>query len=353
MIDITGERFFGSKAAAVGGTSVANEAPLGGYTWQLIEVELQRGTEVYQVLVEGDTDVLNTDAGATAYVAHAHELGEVHGTLTTGPATPLGAEQSNTSLVVGDTIFKVFRKLEGGLNPDVELLSRIDNPHIAAVHGYVTRGDQTLAMQQARIDGTDGYQLATSEGLTVESATSLGVAIRSVHDSLASAFGTEEVDADGVRAELHARLDRNIERAAVLKDYEAGLRTLIDGAFTHPTVTVQRVHGDLHLGQTLKTADTWYLIDFEGEPARPLEERRRPDSPLRDVAGMVRSFGYASAPQEQVDALLAGYGDVEKQMLNAYIADKAAYEVAYEANNRPDWIDIPLRAVKDLTDPNR
>ena len=124
-------------------------------------------------------------------------------------------------------------------------------------------------------------------------------------------------------------------------------------------LTTQRVHGDLHLGQTLKTDSQWFLIDFEGEPARPLQERRLPDHPLRDVAGMIRSYGYAAAvgnfdaawEREHVEKLLEGYGTApasEDPVLAAYVVDKAAYEVVYEANNRPDWVEIPLRAIETL-----
>lgn len=355
MIDITGARFFGSKAATVTATRVAAQEPVGEYTWQLIDVTTDRGTETYQVLVDGDTDVLHTDAGATAYVANVGTLGEVHGELRPAPATPMGAEQSNTSLYVGDTIVKVFRRLEDGLNPDVELLSRIDNPHVAPVTAYVVRGGQTLAMQQARLTGTDGFDAATQGELSLADARDLGAAIRSVHDSLADTFGTGTVSADEIKQELHGRLDQNIARAAVLDEHAHLIRAAIDRIPDEP-VAVQRVHGDLHLGQTIKS-DTWYLIDFEGEPARSLSERRRPDHPLRDVAGMVRSFGYAAAvgkhgPEwgdEMAAALLEGYGDADEVLLAAYVADKAAYEVAYEANNRPDWIDIPLRAIEALS----
>lgn len=369
MFDITRARFFGSKAAAVAGTEVVAERQVGDFSWQLLKVDLGGTTETYQVLLGGSeastadttdalsTDALSTDAGATAYAAALPELGEVHGELRAGAATPLGAEQSNTSLVVGDTIVKAFRRLEDGLNPDVELLSRIDSPHVAQVHGYVTRGAATIAMQQARVAGTDGFDLAVAGRIDESSARDLGAAVANVHAALAAEFGTVEVPASQVRDQLHARLTSNIARAGVLEGYAPRLRPLIDAACTTPTLTVQRVHGDLHLGQTLGGADRWYLIDFEGEPARPLEERRRPDHPLRDVAGMVRSFGYAAGvgkhdahwEQTMVTAFLDGYGQRDAGLLAAYIADKAAYEVAYEANNRPDWVDIPLAALEAIT----
>ncbi len=146
------------------------------------------------------------------------------------------------------------------------------------------------------------------------------------------------------------------------------------------TVTSQRVHGDLHLGQTLRTVAGWKLVDFEGEPAKPLSERMLPDSPWRDVAGMLRSLDYAARSVERdfvlvagdaadqisfravewVDrnrsAFIAGYlgdhelTDDERILVEAYEADKAVYEVGYEARNRPTWITIPLSALAKLAE---
>jgi maltokinase len=142
-------------------------------------------------------------------------------------------------------------------------------------------------------------------------------------------------------------------------------------------VSIQRVHGDLHLGQTLRTVKGWKIIDFEGEPAKSLEERRRPDSPWRDVAGMLRSFDYAAegSLRDRIDtvgdsdqaaaqdarewasrntnAFLAGYDevwveDLDEALLTAYAVDKAVYEAVYEARNRPTWLPIPLAALRRL-----
>lgn len=376
--DITTERFFGAKATRVTGVATETQRELGRYSWRLLRVEMDERSELYQVLLDATdngrapADVLATAEGATAYVAHLAELGEVHGRIDRGPARPLGAEQSNTSLVVelgrepglepgdaaaaaGTSIVKVFRKLEEGLNPDVELLSRIDNPHVAAVTGYVTAAGRTLAMQQELVDGEDGFDLATTGRITPDDAFELGAAIRSVHESLAAEFGTETFAGAKLRHRLDRNLDEYLQRAGALRPYEARIRKIyarLGGA----DVEVQRVHGDLHLGQTLRSATRWRLIDFEGEPARPLEQRRLPDVSARDVAGMIRSFGYARAvgrlPEEWqngcVDKLKLGYGELDPDLLAAYVADKAAYEVVYEANNRPDWVGIPLAALEHL-----
>jgi maltokinase len=163
-----------------------------------------------------------------------------------------------------------------------------------------------------------------------------------------------------------------------LEPYAAIVNAIFDRLEGLGTEAVQRVHGDLHLGQTLRTSVGWKLVDFEGEPAKPLSERVLPDSPWRDVAGMLRSFDYAArsvekdfAPvtkdqSEQLafrsaewaarnrDAFLSGYvggrrlSPEETVLVAAYEADKAIYEVGYEARNRPAWIEIPLAALANL-----
>lgn len=352
-MDLKSTRFYGSKSEPINRQQVIAELPAGSAVWQILEVD-HGDVDFYQVLVDGDKDVdkdvLDTDAGAQTYLDHLHEFGEVSGDMSGAAAVPLGADQSNTSLVVDDRwILKVFRKLEEGLNPDVELLTEIhDCPHVAGVRGHLTNNGRTLAMMQELITGgRDGFQLALDSGLEDEHA--LGSAIRTVHNALASAFGTSSVSGSRIRDSLNSHLDELLRQADALTDFEETLRGIY-GRVPDDEVEIQRVHGDLHLGQTLR-ADRWYLIDFEGEPARPLKQRRLPDHPLRDVAGMVRSFGYAEAMggTADVDKLLAGYGTGRDPVLDAYIADKAAYEVVYEANNRPDWIDIPLSAIRELS----
>lgn len=371
MIDISRERFYGAKSEAVDEVALAASAEMGSFTWQLLDVSHSGVTDRYQILVDGGADsvdqrdVLATEAGAQAYLEHVTSLGEVHGEVSGTHARPMGAEQSNTSLIIDDAwVLKAFRKLEQGTNPDVELLSAIaDCPHVAGVRGHVTRGGATVALQQELIHGgEDGFDLAVADSLG--DAAELGRAIRVVHEALGNAFDTEQVNGERLRADLNRHLDELMGKAAQLAAHEDAIRTLYDAIPDGPH-DIQRIHGDLHLGQTLRTveADTgkqrWYLIDFEGEPARPLAQRRAPDHTLRDVAGMVRSFGYARAvggfdaewEQVNVEKLLLGYRieDARDPVLAAYVVDKAAYEVVYEANNRPDWVDIPLGAINALT----
>ena len=133
------------------------------------------------------------------------------------------------------------------------------------------------------------------------------------------------------------------------------------------TWTAQRIHGDLHLGQCLRSPDgEWSLIDFEGEPASPLAERRLPQPPVRDVAGMLRSFDYAARSHDALGARVGGAlpGRVLRGLrggrrlrpahgpglLRAYETDKAVYEVLYEARHRPDWLPVPMAAIDASAD---
>ena len=322
-------------------------------------------------------------------------------------STLLSGEQSNSSVMFGDdSMMKLFRRITPGRNPDIEILSALTkegNEHIAALYGYVESiGDdgevyQLGLLQQFLRTASDGWELALaslrnlygetdahaeeSGGDFASEAYRLGTSVADMHTSLASAFptdtwGTEELGR--LADDMSARLDAALLVVPEVEEHAAGLRTIFDSVrkLDRP-VTVQRVHGDLHLGQTLRTVRNWKIIDFEGEPAKPLEERRLPDSPWRDVAGMLRSFSYAAElsrldrQQAVADdeglvadrarewagrnrkAFLDGYqetygSDLDEVLITAYATDKAVYEAVYEARNRPTWLSIPLAALAHL-----
>ncbi|MGZ8750518.1 MAG: maltokinase N-terminal cap-like domain-containing protein [Pseudonocardia sp.] len=322
----------------------------------------------------------------------------------------MGAEQSNTSVVFGEqTIMKLFRRLNPGVNPDLELhraLRSVGSDEVAALQGAVEgtlHGEPTtLAMlQDFAGNSADGWAMALASvrdlfaeadlradevgGDFAGEASRIGETVALVHAELARALGTAERDPADLAAAWSVRLDAAARDAPVLAPYVDAVRAVYDAVAALPDpVPTHRVHGDLHLGQLLRTTHGWLILDFEGEPSAPLAERRRPDSPMRDVAGMLRSFDYAaffqllstdpgafaddrSAPSPLLwhakewtarnrDAFCDGYAlragvDPRRHgpLLRAFELDKAVYEVVYETRSRPSWVPIPLSSIKRLT----
>jgi maltokinase len=314
----------------------------------------------------------------------------------------LTTEQSNTSMLFGEeAIFKVFRRPSPGQNPDLEIpraLARAGSPHVAPPLGWVQTtldGMPTiLAILSAYLrSATDGWLLAATSvrdlyasdaasaaeagGDFAAEAHRLGEATAEVHRALAEAFGTNELPASAHRdlaAQMQGRLDAVVAAVPELARHAR----LVSAAFTElaslgEPLAVQRIHGDYHLGQVVRTQAGWVLLDFEGEPAVPLAQRRARSPALRDVAGMLRSLDYAARHQlpghadpeharaaardwvgRNQAAFCAGYAqaggaDPGKHaiLLRALTLDKAVYEVIYEARHRPSWLSIPLDSIAD------
>ncbi|MGW3292040.1 maltokinase N-terminal cap-like domain-containing protein [Streptomyces sp. NPDC001002] len=293
------------------------------------------------------------------------------------------AEQSNSSVVYGDTfILKLLRRIVPGINPDLELplaLAREGSPRVPAPTAWLRSEldgqSYVLGVLQPFVRGaTDGWELALRELAKGEDFTgearALGRATAEVHTALARALPTVTLGHAQLRPLVDGMVER-LESAAqavpALRPYVLGLHSafeaLADLAAEGHTWTAQRIHGDLHLGQCLHSADgEWSLIDFEGEPSKPLAERRLPQPVARDVAGMLRSFDYAahSAGPPAPDwaaacraAYCSGYAEAagrdprtDPVLLRAYETDKAIYEVVYEARHRPDWLPVPMAAIE-------
>jgi maltokinase len=203
-------------------------------------------------------------------------------------------------------------------------------------------------------------------------ARRLGKATARVHHDLATSLPTgrlEPEDLEQVADAMIRHLHHAAERVEELKPYVAALSEELAalGDLDKPVQT-QRVHGDFHLGQVMRTVDGWVLLDFEGEPSRTLLERRAMAPAVKDVAGMARSFDYAAHhlggepegalrwAEHNFDAFCRGYAAVsghdpreQVTLLRAYEIDKAVYEAVYEATNRPTWLAIPLGAIRRLT----
>jgi trehalose synthase-fused probable maltokinase len=440
---VVAQRWFGSKARQVVHLGVLDVVPLRLapplLAAVLVEARFGPGThEVYQLPIglrpasEGWTKGVIAEAdGLTLYDALADpaqghallglmrvdarvrsqdavsEFHWVDGVSDPGarvPARPMGAEQSNSSVVFGEALaLKLYRRVEAGINPELELLRFLTEcgfrsiPALVGWYEYVGRVmDATLGVLQEFLpSGRDGWELALDELSTDPDAFlsrlhPLGRTTGELHSVLGSeatdpAFAPEEPSAESLGL-LNATVDEQIERifvdlpddneavAAIVgrgEEVREQLRTL-----THlgSAGKVIRTHGDYHLGQTMLAARGWVILDFEGEPARTLPERRRKRSPLRDVAGMMRSFAYAASASEilrgvappeawetrareefltgyleTVDSSLlpAGVHGIER-LLSLFELEKAVYELRYELNNRPDWVRIPVAGILRL-----
>jgi maltokinase len=404
----------------------------------LLEVDLGEDIETYQMLLGRRTElperlehaVIGHEGDLALYdAAHDNQLSQVLLQLMAAEADDsglafrklpdvalnveltgivMGAEQSNTSIVFGeDYILKLFRKVAPGVNPDLEITRALAQSECTAIvpplgwiempwpAGRDAGETTTLGLLQPFLrSASEGWQLAVTSirdlyaeadlhadevgGDFAGESERLGAATAEVHalmrESLESRTA-DEAENTATAKQMRERLDAASEIVPQLAPFADGIRSAYDAVASLPAgVAVQRIHGDFHLGQVLRTDGGWVLIDFEGEPARPLAERRALMSPLRDVAGMLRSFDYAARhllaeqrgnsaleyragewAERNRDAFCAGYGRAvgrdpreDAVLLRAFELDKAVYEVVYEARHRPGWLAIPLGSIERL-----
>jgi maltokinase len=428
---VTRQRWYGSKSRAVSHSEVLDTVTIRQaepqLTLALVEMRFDTGAhEIYQLLFSGSTDSrtfdgLAEEAGIAREIVSAMRTGETlqgaQGVAEFRPAEnfsalgrELGAarlvssEQSNTSVVFDDAlILKVFRRLEPGINPELEILRFLTEQgfrNIPALGGWYEYSGgpltATLGLLQEYVAGAvDGWELALGEIASapesfLDRLGRLGEVTAQMHTALGSdpgnlAFAAEEPSVESLGL-LTATVDEEIARVFLsLPDDDDRLAPIFGRGeevreqlrlLTHAGSSgrVIRTHGDYHLGQTLWRANDWIILDFEGEPARTLVERRRKRSPLRDVAGILRSFAYAATAAEltrdadvsddweerardrflesyleTVDAtLLPPGGAAIERLLAVFELEKAVYELRYELDNRPDWVGIPVAGIERL-----
>ena len=400
--DLASQRWFRSKQRPIVAVTEVDRAPVGPGALVVLEATFDDdgGSERYLV---PQVDGREPEDGDGLWTALAEAVGSgvrighfvMRRAAGFAPVQEgerrLTVEQSNTSVVLGERlIMKLYRLLEREENPDVEVsafLARVEFPDIPALAGsltYEADGSRaSAAMLQDYLAGAGDAWAAMRSGLAsdpergVEMAERIGDLTARLHRALASRPDEVAFPARPATVEETAAWRASAERLATqavdsLRGTEherlvalgPALRARFADAFGSATgdAPVSRIHGDFHLGQVLARGDGGFaVIDFEGEPSRALAERRAPSSPLRDVAGMLRSFDYAARTAEREsglaadpwltrarDAFLGAYGDVDAALLSAFEMEKACYEIRYEAAMRPDWLWLPLAAVERL-----
>ena len=418
---VTSQRWFGSKTRDAIHAHVIDRAVLRDeeprLELQLVEIGFDTGThETYQLLTDGGFDAIGDPRNVRELVHMLRgrrnvpagegvvEFGVVEGQAGAGgelrDARQIESEQSNTSVIFDEQlILKIFRRLEAGINPELEMLRFLTEhgfPNIAALAGwYAYAGrpmDATLGILQTFVpDGEDGWELTLDslggrEEELYARLRRLGAVTAQMHNTLGSdgddpnfcpetaspeSLGLLTASVDEEIEALFLDLPDNIEELEPIRgrgeEVRERLRMLTNIGGLGKVI---RHHGDFHLGQTLWAGNDWVILDFEGEPARSLPERRRKRSPLRDVAGMLRSLAYAAsaAPMlrdkdapgdfeqrgreaflagyhEVVDTALVPYGSSFEKLLAVFELEKSVYELRYELNNRPEWLSIPVAGI--------
>jgi len=379
----------------------------GGHRWVYDGTHDPAFVSAWLRLLLGNKVTIGDGGSSARGVRHTGD----HGVSRDGPSRVLRGEQSNTSIIVdgtngaGSIIIKLFRVLQAGENPDAVVATALastgcqriprrvgwvegswpdpEGSHV--VHGHLAYACEFIEGSQ---DAWRSARRAAATGTSFAAeAAALGTTTAEVHAALAAALPSVPASPSDLRA-LADSLDARLRLAAAVAPTIGDLRRMVEALFhelrtlaPHPAAApvLQRIHGDYHLGQVLHSPSRgWVLFDFEGEPLRPLAERSRPDLALRDVAGMLRSFDYAAhyethalpagdravsvadewarecraaflgAYRDAAGATDAAHDEWEHLLLRTFEVDKALYEVVYETWNRPDWVGIPLHALRRL-----
>jgi trehalose synthase-fused probable maltokinase len=427
---VTRQRWYGAKSRTVAHSEVVDAVDVRTaeprLQLDLVQLRYETGAhDIYQLLVSSDDGVifdgLAQNPGLAREVVSAMRAGLTlqgsQGVVEFRPAqdfSPLtrevasarliSSEQSNSSVVFDDAlILKLFRRLEPGINPELELLRFLGEHgfrNMPALGGWYSYSGEPLSatlglLQEYVADGIDGWDLTLAEiadapERSLDRLGRLGEVTGYMHTVLGSdpgdpSFAPEEPSVESLGL-LTATVDEEIARVFLsLPDDDERLAPILGRGeevreqlrmLTHAGSAgrVIRTHGDYHLGQTLFSGTDWIVLDFEGEPARTLVERRRKRSPLRDVAGMLRSFAYAATAaeldrgaggteeweQRARERFLEGYLETAdptllpngmpaiERLLSVFELEKAVYELRYELDNRPDWVRIPVAGIDRL-----
>lgn len=370
------------------------------------DLDVDAVLQVPLVLGEGTGDVLGTldgvpvrdGAGEPDFVAAWLAVADGPGAeVDPTSARVLTGEQSNTSVTLAAhpggepvAILKVLRTVADGPNPDVDVprrLAQVGWDGVPAPLGWLTgRWPEAGRTAEGHLGVLSTFVPAAQDGFRLacdyarrgepfdEPAAALGTTVADLHVALVEGYGTVADDEGGaaVARFVTDRFAWAVEQVEELADRRDGVARVVDGLRTLTGVPPrQRVHGDLHLGQVLRSSGRWYVTDFEGEPLAPLAERTRPDYAVRDVAGLLRSFDYAAAVgglrgsaggewvasarlaalrayDEEAGTTLAAGAGADAGLLRAFELDKAAYEAVYERRNRPDWLPIPFAGLTRL-----
>jgi maltokinase len=314
---------------------------------------------------------------------------------------PIVLEHSNSSIVFDEAlILKLFRRVVDGPNPDVEItrvLAEHGVGHVLAPLAELHRDGTDLGVLRDYLIGSfDGWQLAQTSirdllasRLPPEEcgadfapdAERLGVIVAELHVGMAAAWGASAADPAAWSQQMLDDLDHVASQATRPLPFDAEVladrfRSVARAAAAGSDI---RIHGDLHLAQVIRADAGWFVLDFEGEPVRRRDDRFTVSSPLRDVAGMLRSLHYVAHAglaewdegdselsalvtaweQRSRTAFLTGYLSVEgvedllppddasrDLVLSAFELDKAVYEVGYELAHRPEWVGIPTTAIE-------
>jgi predicted trehalose synthase len=380
---VASARWYGGKGRAIAAVSELDRLELGGGVLRVLSVLGEDGRDERYLWVDGAVG-----ESLAGLVAEGADRGEFSfrrgpGLPDLGPAPgerPIGHDQSNTSLVVGEqVVVKLYRRLEAGAHPEVELGAHLTARGLHCVPAYagsVHWGDHPLALLQEYVpDAEQGWEWCgrlVAQG-DASPLRAVGKVVAEMHAALAELGARPATSGElaAWRLEAELQLDRASEAVdgeahELLTSSRAQILGLLAG-LSAPTVPaiVQRVHGDLHIGQVLHSRGALVVVDLEGEPGRPLADRVAPGLVLRDVAAMLRSFDHLAryVQREQVPGLavegwiedarrsfLEGYGEVDPGLLHALEVEKECYEFTYAAAYLPEWTYTAVGGMRWLLD---